>query len=110
MSDGKKSYGQILKSSAVTGGSSAVTMAFSIVRLKAMTLLLGPAGYNLYGLFDSIASTARAVAGLGIESSAVREIAEAVGSGDNTRVARTIYSLRRIAFYSGALGAVLVVC
>jgi antigen flippase len=40
----------------------------------------------------------------------VREIAEAVGSGDNTRVARTIYSLRRIAFYSGALGAVLVVC
>ena len=40
----KKSYGQILKSSALIGGSTAFNMVFSIVRNKAMALLLGTVG------------------------------------------------------------------
>jgi len=103
-----KSYTQILKSSALIGGSSALNMAFGIVRTKALALLLGPAGVGLMGLYGSVVDLTRTVAGLGINSSGVRQIAESVGTGDSHRIACTITTLRRLAFYSGAVGAVLL--
>jgi antigen flippase len=105
----KKSYGQILKSSAVIGGSTAFNMLFSIIRNKAMAVLLGTSGFGLLGLYVSISDLVRSVAGLGINTSGVRQIAEAVGSGDTERIARTVTTLRRVALYSGAVGAVLLV-
>src|SRR6266446_6466363 len=109
MSDAaKKSYGQILKSSALIGGSSALNLAFGVVRMKAMALLLGPSGVGLIGLYSSIADLTRSVAGLGINSSGVRQIAEAVGTRDTQRIARTVTTLRRVALASGALGALLL--
>jgi PST family polysaccharide transporter len=104
----QRSYGQILKSSALIGGSSVLSIAFGIVRTKAMALLLGPAGVGLLGLYGSISDLTRSIAGLGINSSGVRQIAEAVGSGDTRRIACTVTTLRRVAFYSGALGALLL--
>jgi enterobacterial common antigen flippase len=107
-----KSYGQILKSSALIGGSSVVSVGLSMVRTKAMALLLGPAGIGLLGVYNSICDITRTVAGMGIYNSGVRQIAEAVGSGDTRRIARTVTTLRRVALYSGALGALflLVFC
>lgn len=105
----KKSYGQILKSSALIGGSTAFNMVFSIIRNKAMALLLGPAGFGFLGLYVSISDLVRSLAGLGINTSGVRQIAEAVGSGDDERLARTVTTLRRVAFYSGGVGALLLV-
>jgi antigen flippase len=104
----KNSYGQILKSSALIGGSTAFTIVFGIVRGKAMALLLGAGGFGLLGIYSSIAELARNIAGLGINSSGVRQIAEAVGSGDHRRIACTIRTLRRVALYSGAIGALLL--
>jgi PST family polysaccharide transporter len=104
----KKSYGQILKSSAVIGGSTAFNMLFSIIRNKAMAVLLGTSGFGLLGSYVSISDLVRSVAGLGINTSGVRQIAEAVGSGDTERIARTITTLRRVALYSGAVGALLL--
>jgi Membrane protein involved in the export of O-antigen and teichoic acid len=105
----KKSYGQILKSSAVIGGSTAFNMLFSIIRNKAMAVLLGTSGFGLLGLYVSISDVVRSVAGLGINTSGVRQIAESVGSGDTERIARTVTTLRRVALYSGAVGALLLV-
>jgi PST family polysaccharide transporter len=103
-----KTYGQILKSSALIGGSSAVNACFRIVRTKAMALILGPTGFGLLGLYDSIAELTRSLAGMGIKNSGVRQIAEAVGAGDTRCIARTVTTLRRVAFCSGGLGALLL--
>lgn len=108
MSD-KKSYWQILKSSALIGGSSAINMAFGIVRTKAMALLLGSSGMGYLGIYGSIADLARTIAGLGINSSGVRQIAESAGSGDEERIARTVKTLRRVALVTGVTGALLLV-
>jgi len=105
----KKSYGEILKSSALIGGSTAFNMLFSIIRNKAMALILGPAGFGFLGAYVSISDLVRSVAGLGINTSGVRQIAEAVGSGDEQRIARTVITLRRVALYSGAVGALLLI-
>ena len=105
----KHTYGQILKSSALIGGSSVVNIAIGIVRTKAMAVLLGPAGFGLMGVYGSIANLAQSIAGMGINSSGVRQIAEAVGSGETERIARTAVVLRRTSILLGVLGALLLV-
>ena len=105
---GNHTYGQILKSSALIGGSSVLNIGFRIVRTKAIAVLLGPTGVGLLGVFDSISELTRTVAGLGINTSGVRQIAEAVGTGDTAHLARTVTTLRRVAFYSGAVGTLLL--
>jgi len=105
----KKSYGQILKSSALIGGSSVINIGLSIVRTKVMAILLGPAGFGLFGLYGAILDLVRAIAGMGINTSGVRQIAESVGTGDNQRIARTVTTLRWVAFVLGALGGLLLV-
>jgi antigen flippase len=104
----KQSYGQILKSSALIGGSSVVNIAIGIFRTKAMAVLLGPAGFGLFGLYGSIASLTQGIAGMGINSSGVRQIAESVGSNDTERIALTTVVLRRTSIFLGVLGAGLL--
>jgi O-antigen/teichoic acid export membrane protein len=106
---GKNTYGQILKSSAMIGGSSVVDVAIGIIRTKAMALLLGPAGMGLMGLYGAILNLTQSIAGMGINASGVRQIAEAAGSGDSERIARTATVLRRTAILLGVLGALLLV-
>lgn len=105
----RHSYGQILRSSATIGGAAVLNVAIGIVRTKAMALLLGPAGIGLLGLYMLINDLARNIAGVGVNNSGVRQIAEAVGSGDAERVARSVGALRRISLILGILGAVLLV-
>src|SRR5438034_10313387 len=85
----QQAYGQILKSSGLIGSSSLRNRGFRIVRTKAMALLLGPSGVGLLGLYSSIYDMATIFAGMGLNSSGVRQIAEAVGTGDTRRIART---------------------
>jgi antigen flippase len=106
--DGKKTYGQIIKSSALIGGSTMMNVGFSMVRTKVMALLLGTSGMGLFGNFGTISDLVRTIAGMGINVSGVREIAEAVGTGDQDRVARTVTALRRVALATGALGALIL--
>jgi len=98
-------YHQILRSSALIGGSTAFTVGMGLLRSKAMALLLGPAGFGLMGLYGSIVQLAQSIAGMGVNASGVREIAAAVGTGDTARIARTAAILRRTSLALGVLGA-----
>jgi enterobacterial common antigen flippase len=105
----KHTYGQILKSSVLIGGSSVLNIGIGIVRTKAMAVLLGPAGFGLMGLYGSIADLAVSIAGMGVNSSGVRQIAEAASSSDDKRIARTVTVMRRTTVLLGILGAVVLV-
>jgi enterobacterial common antigen flippase len=103
-----QSHLQILKSTAVIGGASVINIVFAIIRNKAIALLLGPQGFGLLALYSSIADLAQALAGLGVQQSGVRQIAEAVGSGDQERIVRTVTLLRRVSIVLGLAGAALL--
>jgi len=102
------SYREILKSSALIGGSSALTTLIGIARTKAMAVLLGPGGYGLLGTYMLIVDLTRSVAQLGINASGVQQVAQAVASGDEGHIARTAMVLRRAAFACAGLGAVML--
>lgn len=105
----KHSYRDILSSSAVIGGSSAINVVIGMVRTKAMALLLGPTGFGVMGAYMQLVELARNVAQMGLGSSGVRQIADAVASGDDRRVALTVMVLRRLSLVCALTGAVLMV-
>ena len=110
--DGKtrrgRSYRDMLKSTALIGGSSVINVCIGMLRTKIMALLLDPAGYGVLGAFIQIGELGRTVAQMGINASGVRQIAEAVASQDQQRAAVTITVLRRVSLLCGLLGAALV--
>ncbi len=104
--DRAQSFRRILTSSAIVGGSSAANVVIGLVRAKAMALLLGPAGIGLLGVYASITDLARTVAEVGINSSAVRQVAESANSADRRIIGRTVVVLRRLTIALGLIGAI----
>lgn len=102
-------YGQILKSTTLVGGSQIINILLGIVRTKFLAVLLGPGGFGLMGMYSAILGTVGTFAGMGIGSSGVRQIAEAAGTGDEQKIARTIITLRRIVIVTGLLGMLLTI-
>jgi|GEM_PF-3077713 len=103
------SYGQILKSTTLVGGSQVINILLGIVRTKFMAVLLGPEGIGLAGLYQAATGLVGTLTGLGVGSSGVRQIAEAAGTGDETAIARTIVTLRRIALILGVIGMLVTI-
>ncbi|GFO55062.1 O-antigen translocase [Geomonas sp. Red276] len=108
MSQGS-SYRNILKSTILIGGSSALNILIGMVRAKFVATLIGPAGVGLIGTYNQITGLVTTVSGLGLGRSGVRQVAEAVGSGDDAVVARTVLTLRRTVWITGAIGMLAMV-
>jgi len=99
-----QAYGQILKSSSIMGGVAGFNLLLGMVRTKFAAVLIGTVGFGLIANFGAIQGFVGTLAGLGIQSSAVREVAAAVASGDEEAIGRTVLTLRRLAWLTGLLG------
>jgi len=95
---------QILKSTGIVGGSQIVIILLGIVRTKIIAVLLGPIGIGLIGLYQSLIDILRNATGLGINFSAVRDVAISNSTGDTLKISRTITVLRLWAFVTGLFG------
>lgn len=77
-----KSHRHIFRSSAVVGSASIVNIILSIVKVKILAVLLGPGGIGLLGLYQNILGFTVNLAGCGLGSSGVRQVA--IAQGDET--------------------------
>jgi len=102
----EKSYAQILKSSSIMGGAAGINLILGMVRTKFAAVLIGTSGIGLLAGFSSIQGIIGTIAGLGIQSSAVREIAGAVGKGDEQAIGRVVLTLRRVCWITGLTGMI----
>lgn len=105
----KDSYSRIIKSSSIVGGAQLINMLIGMVRVKFVAILIGPAGFGLLSLYQAIIQMVSVVAGLGLKTSAVREIAQAYVNQDQFAVARIVMSLRRMCWLSGVCAAMAIV-
>ncbi len=69
----------LIRSMLIIGSAQVVNILISITRMKLVALLLGPAGVGVLSIYTNLQGTAGAVAGLGLETSGVREIASVKG-------------------------------
>ena len=86
------------------GGVAGVNLLLGMVRTKFAAVLIGTTGVGLLASFNAILGIVGAIAGLGIQSSAVREIAAAVGQGDEQAIGRAVLTLRRVSWLTGLTG------
>lgn len=104
----ESSHKQVLKATGIVGGAQVIIILIRIFRSKIIAILLGPTGVGILGLYQSTLDLIRSATGFGIQYSAVRDIAEAAGSEDQSRISRTVLILRRWVWFTGLLGLVLM--
>jgi len=73
---------QILRSSFLIGGSSLINVLVGLLRIKVVAILLGPSGVGLLGILNNTMSVGAAISGLGVNSAATRQVAEANSAGN----------------------------
>jgi PST family polysaccharide transporter len=95
-------------STVLVGGGSFATMVIGMVRTKFIAALIGPSGVALFALFNQLAEVVGAVTSFGLGTSGIRQIAAAHAANDSEKLARTVKTLRRTTWCTGALGFVLM--
>ncbi len=71
------SSGGMIRSTVRIGSAQAVNILISLLRMKLLALIIGPAGIGLLAVYNNMHSMAVVLAGLGLGNSGVREIAVA---------------------------------
>lgn len=80
-------YRRIFKATSVIGGAQVISILIGIARTKVFALLVGPAGVGLFGLLNTLMTTAGTVMQMGMGAVGTRQIAEAHASGEAERIA-----------------------
>lgn len=104
----KSSYRSIAKANTILGSVQIFTILIGIVRSKLVALLLGPVGVGLMGLFQSTLDLVKSATSMGINTSAVRDIAIANDSENKLVLGKTKFVLSRIVWLTGLLGFVVM--
>jgi PST family polysaccharide transporter len=91
------------------GGAVGVKLLMGMITVKFAAMLIGTSGMGLLANFTALQGLVVILAGLGIQSSAVRDIAAAVGLNDTTAIGKKVYALQRICWLTGLTGLVLAV-
>lgn len=96
MSETSDSRG-LIRSMLIIGLAQIVNILISIFRMKVLAVLLGPGGVGLLSIYNSLLSIVQQTAGLGMETSGVREIASSRGEEATlSRVRRVVFAAHLI--------------
>jgi len=107
MSDSSSSYRQILKSTSIIGGASVINVLIGLVRIKLVAVMFGPVGIGFLALLNNIMAVASTVAAMGLRNVGTRQIAEAVGKGDEHHIAVASRALLMATAVLSVLGAAI---
>ena len=102
----QKEYKSIVGASFLSGSASIVSILANFGRTKLIAVFAGTEGVGLLGLYTSTLNLVSAASSLGLGSSAVRDIAVHAGADNHEKVTGAIRALRRLAWITGALGAI----
>ncbi|HRE87574.1 MAG TPA: oligosaccharide flippase family protein, partial [Myxococcota bacterium] len=95
----------MLAATSVTGLASVGNIALSVIRVKVIALLVGPAGIGLLGLYLRFTTLVATLSGLGLSQSGVREVAAA---RDPEELAKTRRALMSASLILGLIAAAIV--
>ena len=105
----EKSYSHILKYTGIFGGVQGIGILISLVRNKAMALILGAGGMGFNALLMSVQNFASQCTNLGISFGAVPRLSELYEQGDKDRLTYNIRVIRTWSVIAALLGFVFCV-
>jgi O-antigen/teichoic acid export membrane protein len=109
MSEQQSSYSQIMKATSLFGGVQVFNILITIIRSKFIAVLLGTTGMGISGLLTATTGLITGMTNFGLSTSAVKNVAAANATGNQTRVAIIIKVLRRWVLVTGLLGMILTI-
>lgn len=107
MTEQQSSYRQIMKATSLFGGVQVFLIIIQVIRSKFVAILLGPHGMGISGLLYSTINLIKGFTDFGLGTSAVKDIAAASGTGDDTKIATSVTVIRRLVWITGSLGALV---
>ncbi len=110
MSDPTSSYKQIVKTTSILGSVQLFSILISVVRTKLLAVFIGPSGMGIVGLLNASINLVTGLTGLGIETSAVKNIASSCENGESNSVEHQIRIVYKLMFFTGLLGTVVLLC
>ena len=96
-----------MKAMGLFGGVQVMGILCSIIRTKLVAMWIGPVGIGLFGLFNNALEMISTGTNLGIRSSSVRDISQALASRDSGLVARMVTVVRKWSMWLGLAGALI---
>ena len=96
-----------MKAMGLFGGVQVMGILCSIIRTKLVAMWIGPMGTGLFGLFNNALEMISSGTNLGIRSSSVRDISQAVEQRDDSLVSRMVTVVRKWSMWLGLVGALL---
>lgn len=105
----QQTYRSIFKATSLFGGLQVYQILIGIVRSKFIAMLLGPSGMGIASLYTTATSFIKSLSSMGLASSAVRDVSQAYGTGDQDKINIIITVLRKLVWMTGILGMILVV-
>jgi len=109
MTETKSSYGSIMKATSIFGGVQVFNILITLIRGKAVALLIGTAGMGLNGLLLSGLNLVRTITTLGINESAVKDISKAHSSNDQIHVRTTFQAFKRLIWFTAVFGIIATI-
>lgn len=106
----QSSYRSIFKATSLFGGVQVYQILIQIIKSKFVAVLLGPAGVGIMGLYQSGLQLVQQISSMGLANSAVRDVSEANGSNDIQKIAKTVTVVRKLVWFTGLLGLIIVAC
>jgi len=100
------SYKDIARSNTLFGGVQLYQILIQVLKSKFVALFLGTTGVGIMGLLSSGLLLIKNITSMGLSTSAVRDVSEANGSGENQRVVLIVTVLRKIVLFTGLLGTI----
>ena len=104
MPEQQSSYRSIFKATSLFGGVQVFNIIITIIRGKAVAVLLGTSGMGLNALFLSTLKIINEGTNLGLPQSAVKYIAEANASGDEAQISRIASIFKKWIWLTAILG------
>ena len=101
-------YKNIFKSTFLFGFVQVFNIIVKVGLNKVVAYLLGPSGMGVISLFHTAIHLVSTGGGLGISQSAVRDISDARGSGNEEKLNITITFTKKIIRYTSLLGVILM--
>lgn len=106
----QSSYRQIFKATSVFGGVQVFSIILNLLKSKIIAIFLGPEGMGVYSLLQTPVILLSSITGLGINSSAVRDVAQINESKDDKELAKIVSVVRKWMRVAGFLGMLLTIC
>lgn len=103
----KEGYRTAFKATSLFGGVQVVTVLTGLLKSKLVAVWMGTTGFGILSLYNAAVNLIFSISNLGLQSSAVRDIAAA--SADKGKTLAIIKAVNRWVLASGLLGALLTV-